>query len=77
MLGRMARSRRRPAAVERTFLGIPLACGSGVDCGWIQFYTAIVVPGHWVSVNVWGASSYTGEISGAEGSTQVSIAARP
>jgi len=45
---------------------------------WVQFYNAINVPGHWISVNVNGATAGNtyASLSGAGGGTQVSMAVR-
>jgi hypothetical protein len=53
----------------------PWACG---DCGswWQEFDRVLVVPGHWVSLNVGGDWWLQGHLDGAGGGTQVSLAAR-
>lgn len=53
----------------------PWACG---DCGswWQEFDRVIVVPGHWVPINVGGDWWLQGHLDGAGGGTQVSLAAR-
>jgi hypothetical protein len=45
---------------------------------WVEFYNAINVPGHWISVNVNGATAGNtyASLSGAGGGTQVSMAVR-
>jgi hypothetical protein len=52
-----------------------IACG---DCGswWQEFYRVIVVPNHWATAHVWGASWFQGHLDGAGGGTQISLAAR-
>ncbi len=53
----------------------PWACG---DCGswWQEFDRVLVVPGHWVSINVPGTWSLQGHLDGAGGGTQISLSAR-
>ena len=45
---------------------------------WVEFYNAVNVPGHWISVNVNGASAGNtyASLSGAGGGTQISMAVR-
>jgi hypothetical protein len=45
---------------------------------WVEFYNAVNVPGHWISVNVSGATAGNtyASLSGAGGGTQVSMAVR-
>jgi hypothetical protein len=45
---------------------------------WVEFYNAVNVPGHWISVNVNGATAGNtyASLSGAGGGTQVSMAVR-
>jgi hypothetical protein len=45
---------------------------------WVEFYNAVNVPGHWISVNVNGATAGNtyASLSGAGGGTQISMAVR-
>ena len=45
---------------------------------WVEFYNAVNVPGHWISVNVNGAAAGNtyASLSGAGGGTQISMAVR-
>jgi hypothetical protein len=45
---------------------------------WVEFYNAVNVPGHWISVSVSGATAGNtyASLSGAGGGTQVSMAVR-
>jgi hypothetical protein len=48
----------------------------GTVCFYLEFWQAVVVPGHWVSMNLSGGSNYIEwTLTGAGGGTQVSTAA--
>jgi hypothetical protein len=50
---------------------------TGEVCDWLYFWQGIVVPGHWISMNVSGGSNYIQwQLTGGGSSTQVSSAAK-
>jgi hypothetical protein len=52
-------------------------CIGGTTCYWIEFWHALILPGHWVSSEVSGADRYIKwSLDGAGPNTQVSLAAR-
>jgi hypothetical protein len=52
-------------------------CIGGTDCFWIEFWHALILPGHWVSIDVSGGDRYIRwSLEGAGPNTQVSLAAR-
>jgi hypothetical protein len=58
------------------FCGSPF-CVGGPTCLWINFWSGLVLPGHWLSVDVTAHSRYIRwRLEGAGGGTQVSLAAR-
>lgn len=53
------------------------SCIGGPTCVWIEFWEGVVLPGHWVSVDVTGRDHYVQwTLNGAGADTQVSLAAR-
>lgn len=52
-------------------------CIGGTECFWIEFWHGLILPGHWVSMNVSGGDRYIKwSLEGAGPGTQVSLAAR-
>ncbi|MFJ4123551.1 hypothetical protein ACIP3U_19780 [[Kitasatospora] papulosa] len=52
-------------------------CIGGPTCLWIEFWEGVVLPGHWLSVDVTGGNHYIQwTLNGAGADTQVSLAAR-
>lgn len=52
-------------------------CIGGTECFWIEFWHGLILPGHWVSMNVSGGDRYIKwSLEGAGPNTQVSLAAR-
>lgn len=52
-------------------------CIGGPTCVWIEFWEGLVLPGHWVSIDVNGNGNYVQwALNGAGSDTQVSLAAR-
>ena len=52
-------------------------CIGGTDCFWVEFWHALILPGHWVSIDITGGGHYVRwSLEGAGPNTQVSLAAR-
>jgi hypothetical protein len=53
-------------------------CVFGSGCAWFQFWQGVVVPGHWVSMDATNVGNryLQWSLTGAGGSTQVSVAAK-
>lgn len=52
-------------------------CIGGTECFWIEFWHGLILPGHWVSIDVSGGDRYIKwSLDGAGPNTQVSLAAR-
>jgi hypothetical protein len=52
-------------------------CIGGTDCFWIESWSGLILPGHWVSLNTSGGDHYLQwNLTGAGPNTQVSLAAR-
>ena len=52
-------------------------CIGGTTCYWIEFWHGLILPGHWVSIDVSGGDHYVRwSLDGAGPNTQVSLAAR-
>ncbi|MCW3815826.1 hypothetical protein ONA91_15380 [Micromonospora sp. DR5-3] len=52
-------------------------CVGGTDCFWIEFWSGLILPGHWVSIDTSGGAHYIKwSLEGAGPNTQVSLAAR-
>jgi hypothetical protein len=52
-------------------------CIGGTECYWVEFWHGLILPGHWVSVDISGGDHYVRwSLDGAGPNTQVSLAAR-
>jgi hypothetical protein len=52
-------------------------CIGGTTCYWVEFWNGLILPGHWVSIDVSGGDHYVRwSLDGAGPNTQVSLVAR-
>lgn len=51
-------------------------CIGGTTCYWIEFWDGLILPGHWVSIDISGGGHYVKWSLDGGPNTQVSLAAR-